>query len=513
MKQPLRVLMVEDMEDDAQLILHELRRSGCQPLYERVETGPAMADALEQGEWDLVLSDYALPEFNALAALSVLKRSKLDIPMIVVSGTIGEDVAVEVMRAGAFDYLMKGNLKRLVPAIERELREAGNRAERRRAELALLLSDRMASVGTLAAGVAHEINNPLSYVIANLDFALGGNAPGIGQGAEVLESLRQARDGAERVRLIVRDLKTFSRADSGPSGAVDIHRVLDSSASIVGNEIRHRARLVKDYGPVAQVRGNEPRLGQVFLNLLVNAAQAIDEGKVSQNEIRISTHSVDDRLIVEVTDTGSGIPLEVIDHVFEPFVTTKPIGVGTGLGLSICQNIVTTMGGKISVKSELGKGTTFRVELPIADEVATVEVVETPVEVTGGSARILVVDDEPMILNALRRTLEPEHRVSLHTSGREALELINQGQRFDIILCDLMMPEMTGIELHEQLNATIAEQAQRMVFLTGGAFTNAAREFLDKVPNRRVEKPFDTRQLRALIRDLLLASPGDGTSA
>ena len=505
----LRVLIVEDSDDDAQLLLHALRQGDYyEVVSRRVDTPGAMRAALADEKWDAIISDYSMPQFSGLAALALLKELKPDMPFIIVSGTIGEETAVEAMRSGANDYLMKGRLQRLIPVMERELREAANREERRHAEQSLLLTDRMASVGTLAAGVAHEINNPLSYVMANLDFAtkyISERAKlSQGQFDDTLEVLREAREGAERIRLIVRDLKTFSRADTDRRGAVDIRRILDSSVNMVWNEIRHRARLVKDYAEIPPVEGNEPRLGQVFLNLLVNAAHAIPEGHAERNEIRLSTRLRDSSsVVVEVRDSGSGIPTDVIGRIFEPFFTTKPIGVGTGLGLSISHSIVTSLGGQLSVESDVGKGTVFRIVLPVAKA----EVLETkpvaPVEGGGRRGRILVVDDEPMVASALRRILAPEHEVVVLTNAREALNRVISGESFDLILCDLMMPELTGMELHAQLASRVPEQARRMVFLTGGAFTAGARAFLEEVPNHRVEKPFDGQSLRVLLRDLL----------
>ena len=243
MKKPLRALLIEDNPRDADLLLRELRR-GYKVAHERVETAEAMIGALDRQSWDVVLSDYSLPAFSAPAALSLMKARGLDVPFIIVSGTIGEETAVAVMRAGARDFMPKGKLARLLPAIERELKEAAGRAERKEMQGQLLVPDRMASAGTLAAWVAHEINNPLAALMANLDFALkdlkrlgdearsreapearSGGAGDSGWAAwfnaridQVLESLRDARESSEQVRVIVRDLKVFSRAEEEPVG-------------------------------------------------------------------------------------------------------------------------------------------------------------------------------------------------------------------------------------------------------------------------------------------------------
>ena len=373
--------------------------------------------------------------------------------------------------------------------------------ERKQIEGQLMAADRMVSIGTLAAGVAHEINNPLAYVVANLSLlpdALGATTP------EVTDILAAARDGAERVRQIVRDLKTFSRAEESVQGDIDIHRVLDAVSNLSWNEIRHRARLVKDYGQgLPPVEANEGRLGQVFLNLVVNAAQAMPEGQANRHEIRLHTRTEGSRVLVEVRDTGAGIKAEHLEHLFEPFFTTKPVGVGTGLGLFICKNIITSLGGTISVQSEVGKGTVFTVSLPISPDFARKPLPPpAPAVEAERPARVLVVDDEPQIARVIRAALR-SHEVDAVTSAAEALSKLRGGERFDVIICDLMMPEMTGMEFHEALERELPDEARRVVFLTGGAFTAKARTFLEQVKNMRIDKPFEVAALRALVAERL----------
>jgi CheY-like chemotaxis protein/two-component sensor histidine kinase len=306
----------------------------------------------------------------------------------------------------------------------------------------------------------------------------------------------------------VRDLKVFSRSgDEERRGPVDVQQVLESSLRMAWNEIRHRARLQRDYGQVPAAWGNESRLGQVFLNLLVNAAQALPEGRSEENEIRVSTRAQDGQVVVEIADTGGGIPPEVLPHIFDPFFTTKPAGVGTGLGLAICHRIITGLGGTITLQSKIGEGTSFRVMLPTlpatADRSTTTSSLPALPDGQQTRGKILVIDDEPMINAILRRMLGKDHEVASASSVREALDRIEHGQRFDVIMCDLMMPEMTGMDLHAELLRKDRPLADRLVFMTGGAFTPASREFLDRVPNARVEKPFDVQNLRTLIQTLL----------
>ncbi|HVR18119.1 MAG TPA: ATP-binding protein, partial [Polyangiaceae bacterium] len=307
-------------------------------------------------------------------------------------------------------------------------------------------SQRLASLGLLAAGVGHEINNPLTYVMGNvqyvLDRLLEERAAEDGSTDELVQLLRDAMEGANRIRSVVRDLRTFSRLESDEHAAVEIAEVVDSALSIVSNELRHRARVVKNYDAVDPVRGDPARLGQVFLNLLTNAAQAIRDGQAGANEVRVGIEKgTEGRLVVSIHDTGEGIPPEVIGKIFDPFFTTKPVGQGTGLGLSICQRIVVEHAGTIHVESSPGAGTTFRVSLPTIsrDEARVSSDALATGEPGTERASILVVDDESAVLRVVSLVLGDEHTVTAVRSGEAAVAKVHAGQRFDVIFCDVMM--------------------------------------------------------------------------
>jgi PAS domain S-box-containing protein len=389
--------------------------------------------------------------------------------------------------------------KQCVASVLRDL------TERKRMEQRLMLADRMVSVGTLAAGIAHEINNPLAYVIANLSFIQEeveelGPTLSAAKAKGLRELIAQAEDGAERVRVIIRDLKSFSRVDSTDDGPVEIQRVLDSAINMAWNEIRHRAQLQKRCADVPPVRGNEARMGQVFLNLLVNAAQAIPVGHAADNQITLTVQQRGEQVMVEIADTGAGIAADILPRIFDPFFTTKPVGVGTGLGLSICHNIIAACGGEISVESTEGKGSTFRVALPIAQSrsLRPRTAPSLPVQPQGRRLRILLVDDEPSVVRALQRALR-EHDLVVAFSGAEAVEVLDSGQQFDLIFCDLMMAQLSGMEVFDIVKRRFPELVERFIFMTGGAFTQQAKDFLSGVPNPVVEKPFDIRALRLLV--------------
>ena len=656
-KKVLRVIVVEDNEDDVELLLRELRRDRYVPEYEHVEHPDALREALTRGPWDIVISDWSLPSFNGLSAFRIVREVAQDLPFIIVSGTIGEENAVEALKAGVNDFMTKGRFARLLPAIERELREAGVRQQKHLAELdlarqreetdkserllrhvlqtvpdgvivvdergqvsmwsagadtilgmskpalplsdwpehfglflpdrttplaagelalaralggtpvdrqelylrnanvpkgawlnlsgrplratdgtitgavavvhdvtkerlaqeQLMISDRMASVGMLAAGVAHEINNPLGAALLNLEtvnemlkrppFSVRSGVDGAGPSRadiEIQESVADARAAVARVREIVGDLRIFSRHEDPSATRADVRQALESSLRMAFNEIRHRARVEREYGPSPFVNGSEARLGQVFLNLIVNAAQAIPEGNSEKNVIRVVSRTDETgAAVVEISDSGTGIKPEDIPNLFTPFFTTKAAGIGTGLGLPICQRIVAQLGGSIQVESELGKGTTFRVVLPAvkSEPAPTRSIPISRVPISARRGRILVVDDEPMLASAIRRVLSSQHDVETTTRAEEALERLRAGHSFDVIFSDLMMPQVTGMELYARICKEFPEQAPRVVFLTGGAFTQAARDFLANVSNRTLEKPIDRHGLLTLVSE------------
>jgi signal transduction histidine kinase len=396
-------------------------------------------------------------------------------------------------------------------ALEHANREIALRlSELSRTQEQLVVADRRISVGRLAAGVAHEINNPLAFILGNLEFlsrevaelrarAGRGEPPERGL-REIATAVEQAAEGAERVRHIVRGLKAFSRDDDDARAPISLANALESAIGMAAHEVKHRARLVRSIGEAPLVEASDVRLTQVFLNLLVNAAQAIPEGASERNEIRVSLRT-DERgwAVAGVADTGAGMPPEVLSRLFEPFFTTKPMGEGTGLGLSISRGIITGLGGSITVRSEVGSGTTFSVALPPSAWQQLAKAPPPPERSAVARARLLVVDDEPLVATAVRRALARHHDVEVANSGPDALERIRRGERFDRILCDLMMPGMSGAEFHAELSRFDGELAGRVTFMTGGAFTDSARDFLERSRQPCLEKPLDLQQLRRIV--------------
>ncbi len=386
--------------------------------------------------------------------------------------------------------------------------------DQRNMEKKLAEAERLAALGVLAAGVGHEINNPLMVVRENVRLA----AQELEQLARrpdpaLADAARPVRDMLEDVLLAVRriesvvaDLRLFRREDDRALAAVDVRAVLRGALAIAEAEIRQRALLECDLSPVPPVTAGDTQLYQVFFNLLINATQAIQEGEPRSQRIRAATRT-DERgwAVVEIRDTGCGIPAVELGRIFEPFYTTKREGMG--LGLSVCHRIIAGYGGTIAVESELGRGTTFRVSLP--PRAAAAEGAPPPAPAARGPApsrmRILAVDDEPALLHVLSRLLGGSHEVTTASGRDEALEVLRRDAGFDCILCDLMMPLGDGMSFYERLRDAWPGLERRVVFMTGGAFTEKARSFLHGVPNATLEKPFDRATLDRVLADLAAA--------
>ncbi|MFO0630518.1 MAG: response regulator [Polyangiales bacterium] len=626
----MRVLLVEDSADDAVLILRHLRREGIALETRQVDREDDMLAALAAQPFDAVISDFRLPTFSGIAAIAVARAFDPDLPVIVVSGTMGEETAAETMRAGARDFVLKGALGRLGEAVRREVREArqrreqrgaaerlaqvererlreaqvmlqtqtlaraggwewvregdevfltvgaaqllelpsatevdraalrrcfdaidrqrfveavdsgrdvveldlrattlGGRAlwlrlvarverdergvrrllgavlditERRDLEAGIMLQDRLVAMGTIAAGVAHEINNPLTQLVASLPLALEAAERQGSMEPEVIEILQGCIEGAGRIASIVRDLKVFTRPDDSAGARCDLADVLDSVARLLSVEYRHTARLHRAVPAGIIVAAPQARVAQVLTNLLINAMQAMPRRPTRENRVEVVAERVDDTVVISVRDNGVGIPSAVRARLFTPFFTTKPVGQGTGLGLSVTRQIVQGLGGKISVESVEGEGTVFTVTLPVGDPR-----ISQPMPTAGPTApprralRLLLVDDEPLLRAVAVRVLRP-HEVVEAGSVDEALSRVTEDPHFDAVLCDLMLPDRPGTDLVEELRARWPALAERCVFVSGGAVIAEVQAMLKVLPRDRVVfKPFSAEQLRDAV--------------
>ena len=411
----------------------------------------------------------------------------------------GEPIVAECTTSSPLHY--RGRLARVL--IVRDV------TERREREAIIATAERVSQFGAMAAGIAHDINNPLTGVLGYIDLleqTLDELPEGETRRAS-LESLAMIREGAGRVRKIASELVRFRRDSSdGEQRSAQIEETLDAVVGLARNEIRHRAVLVKDYGSTPHVALSSVHLGQVLLNLVVNAAQSIEPGRASANRITLKTREVDAEVLVVVRDTGAGIAGPDLARVFEPLFTTKTTGHNSGLGLSICKRIVAECGGRIELETEVGVGTEVRVFLPRADDAPAAPPAAQPTPATPAlaarSLRVLVVDDEPVLRQLLRAYLSG-HEVECAESGRAALRCLEADSERDLILCDVMMPDLTGVDVHATVQAWRPDLAERFVFVTGGAFGDETRAKLECLTNECLYKPFAREDIMRIVRTAL----------
>ena len=514
MTTPLRVLIVEDSEADASLLVRELRRADYEPTYIRVETEAEMAEALSSQTWDVILSDYVLPVFSAMAAIKTFHNSGLDLPFIVVSGVAGEDTAVATMKAGAHDYILKGNLSRLVPAIERELREAARRQEHKLLEEQVLLSHKMETVGRLAGGVAHDFNNLLTAIMGYAHAGVKNLKPDE-QVYPYFEGIQQA---AQRAASLTSQLLTFSRLQVVEPKVVDLNDLIIQTAKMLRSVLGEDVELVTLLSPdICPVKVDPEKMEQVLMNLTVNARDAMPNGgkltiqtcnthlKADESFQDSEGISAGEYVMVAVRDDGLGIDDEIKDHIFEPFFSTKETGKGTGLGLSTCYGIVKQSGGYIDVQSSMNGGTVFKVYLPQTQEG---EAAQTDSESADAlelhGETVLLVEDEPLVRAMVARALEGQGLTVIEAAnGEEALRLAEKRMAgsIDLLLTDVVMPRMGGIELAEQFKTCYP---RTRVLLTSGYTDEAViqRGALD-LDTPFMQKPFLPIDLLHKVRQVL----------
>ena len=467
---------------------------------------------------DLIILDLRMPVMDGWEFRTIQKDDpKLGlIPVLAISA----DGSPKAAAIGAQGYLRKPfDAEELMIAVERVLADSAERASERQDE-----TERLASLGRVAANVGHEINNPLAFVMLNLRQSLEevrASVRALGSGQALREAdvdrikaslvdttamLQECEVGGERIAATVANLQQLSRKPVAQCVPVDVQELLEQSFAMAGNQIRHRACLTKSFGGAALVRGNRAALGQVFLNLLINAVQSIPEGDAARNDIKITTSNDlgvgGPEVMIQISDSGGGIAPDIVARVFEPYFTTKALGEGTGLGLSISRQTIADHGGRMTVESEIGKGTTFRVFLPIDEQPTSQQAVAVPLDASATSrrGRVLVVDDEPLIGRVLRTALKSEHEVVVVQSAAAALEVLAQGDRFDVVLCDLVMPDISGPEFYSKVSLRWPRVAARVVFMTGGALTPRTVEFIKCVPTSVLSKPFALDELRRVVR-------------
>lgn len=516
---PLRVLIVDDSENDALILLHALRKAGYQPAYERVCSVLAMQAALQREAWEIVISDYEMPGFGGFEALQLLKDSGQDLPFILVSAVVSEETAVAAMKAGAHDYIMKRKLARLAPAIERELREAQTRAARKTAEAALRLSEaqlrqaqKLEAVGRLAGGVAHDFNNILTVITGHSELLLRQ----LTEDDPRRKSAEQIEKSAFFAAALTRQLLTFSRKQVIEPQVLNpntiIRNVEKMLRRLIGEDIDFRTVLDPAVG---NIKADPGQIEQIIMNLAVNARDAMPSGgKLTVTTVNTSLdenylkHFPDlragDYVMLAITDTGTGMSEEVKAHLFEPFFTTKPAGKGTGLGLATCFGIVKQNAGHISLYSELGQGTTFKIYFPrVQSALQPARIRNQPSEVAGGCETVLLVEDEPAVRELAALTLrEKGYTVVEAVNGAEGLRIARQHEgRIDLVLTDVIMPVMGGKEMADLLQTSHPDT--KVLFTSGYTEDAIGHHGVLRPGIVFLQKPYMTTTLARKVREVL----------
>jgi two-component system cell cycle sensor histidine kinase/response regulator CckA len=512
---PLRVLMIEDSVDDTALLMRELHRGGYDVNYERVDTAAALESALFASDWDLMVSDYSMPQFTGMEALKLVRAKGSEVPFIFVSGTIGEETAVTALKNGAQDYLMKGNLKRLIPAVQRELRERKAHNERKRLEQQLNQAQKMEAVGQLAGGIAHDFNNLLGVIIGYSELVLDR----LDQDSPAQRYVTEIKRAGVRAASLTRQLLTFSRQQVLEPRVMNLNTAVAEMEKmlrrLIGADIDLETRLGSDLGAV---KADPGQIEQVVLNLAVNARDAMPRGgkltietsNVDLDEIhaQLHPHLVPGRFaMLAVTDNGTGMSLETQTHIFEPFFTTKGVGKGTGLGLATVYSVVKQSDGFIDVYSELRQGTTFKIYLPLVQE-AVKATDNRPCEVTDdrGSETILLVEDSESLRKLTCLLLKDCGYAVIETAnGAEALAIAErETSPIQLLVTDVIMPVMGGHELSKRLKAVRPEL--QVLYLSG--YTDAAivRNGVLEPGLALLQKPFTKKALVRKVREILDSS-------
>jgi two-component system cell cycle sensor histidine kinase/response regulator CckA len=513
MARPIHILLVEDREDDAILITRALSRANLEPLITRVETEEQMRGALSSARWDVILSDYMLPKFSCHRALEILQESGADIPFISISGTVSEETILTALRAGARDYVMKDNLARLPSAIEREMREAENRKQRRRLEAQLQQAGKMEAIGRLAGGVAHDFNNLLTVISGFAQLALLDENP-------AQAGLEQILLAAERATQLTRQLLAFSRQQTLAPKVFDLNRLVTDMEPMLQRLLGENIQMTFRSSPEpVDVKADPGQMEQVLLNLVINASDAMPGGGklvVSTSRRTLEGKAAEmqglsdgEYCVLSVSDTGEGIPPEAFPHIFEPFFTTKPEGKGTGLGLATVYGVLQQSGGAIHAYSEKGFGTSMICFIPRSGAGVQPEKSVNEAPLASGTETVLVAEDDATVLRIVADSLEARgFKVLMATSAEEALQILrqrhssNQGTGgVDLMISDVVMPGMAGPVLADKAAEFMPNL--RVLFMSG--YTEDAVRHDGLVPGERafIQKPFAPGDLVRKVRTLL----------
>ncbi len=513
MKSPLHILHLEDDPNDAALVQSTLEAGGITCAITCVQKRDDFVAALERDGVDLILSDFTLPGFDGLSALEIAHAKWPAIPLILLSGTLGEERAIDALKSGATDYVVKERLARLVPAVHRAMKEVEERVERQHLEAEFIEAQKMEVVGQLAGGVAHDFNNILAVIMGYSELTMER----LGPDHVLKNNLEMIRSAAGQAAGLTRQLLIFSRKQAVQPVVLDLNDVVNDLDKMLRRLIDENIELTVVPGKqIGRIKADSGYVGQVLMNLVVNARDAMPNGgkltiatdNVALDENYARTHPgaiPGDYVMLSVSDTGTGMTDEVKARLFEAFFTTKPKGKGTGLGLATCQSIVQQSGGHIGVDSEVGKGTTFEIYFPR---------VEQPLDVaarllqTGplprGTETLLVVEDEPAVRHLARDVLEAQgYEVLRAANGQHALHVAREhkGSPIRLVITDVIMPRMGGKVMAEWLKATYPNL--KILFTSGYMDDAIARHGVLEPGVQFLPKPYTPTTLVRKVREML----------
>jgi two-component system, cell cycle sensor histidine kinase and response regulator CckA len=522
MGNPLHVLLLEDQENDALLLLHELERLGYSVVWERVDTRDGMLAALSRKQWNIIISDYAMPQFSAHDALLACKEHEVQLPFIIVSGTIDEEAAVESLRLGADDFITKSRLTRLGPAIARSRRDFEERQARRHAEARVRQIQKMEVVGQLAGGVAHDFNNLLGVIQGYGELLIKRLA-----GDEVsAHRLAQILAASSRGAALTRKLLAFSRQQPLAAIPLDLNPIVTAMEPMLRRLISEDIEIVTVLDTrLHRVKADPTQVEQVLMNLAVNARDAmesggrltIETGNVELDEAYAATHPDAEPgsfAMLAVSDTGHGMDAETLSHAFEPFYTTKAVGKGTGLGLATVYGIARQSGGHVAVYSEPGRGTTFKVYLPPTDQPDAGPVATDPSHDRGrGSETIVLVEDEPSLRSVIHDLLrEGGYTVIVGESPEASVEAAEaHAGPIHLVLTDLVMPGISGSKAAARVRG--AHPGAKVLYMSGYTSSGAGHQGGLPQGHPFLQKPFSIDVLLRKVREVLdAASTTSGNS-
>jgi signal transduction histidine kinase len=508
---PLNVLIVEDSEEDADLIVLELKRGGYAPEFVRVDTAEGLRRAFDEKPWDLVLSDFSMPHFSVSEALALVQQHAEDLPFVIVSATIGEEAAVEAMKAGAHDYILKHRLGRLVPAIQRELRESVLRRERRELEEQLRRAQKLESLGLLAGGVAHDFNNLLTGILGNASLVMD-MVPLEPAARGMLQDIVRA---SERAADLTRQLLAYAGKGKFVIEPVDASAVVRDISELIRASVPRTVKLSLDLQPdLPPLEGDPTQIQQLVMNLILNAVEATGE---RPGTVRVATGIRDIRglepvtqfrpdppppgryLKIQISDDGCGMTEAVKAQIFDPFFTTK--FTGRGLGLAAALGIVRSHKGAIAVDSTEGMGSIFTVLLPAIPTPPalkdTARAANSGVE--AGTGAVLVIDDEDVVRRTARAALEHfGYTVFEAADGSDGADLFSRlHDRISAVLLDLTMPRMDGHDVWRYIRRIRPDM--KVVITSGFEESDAMRQFTEDPALLFLKKPFTATALARKI--------------